>query len=202
MRLEKFEQKVAALAVAVIALVLTVWFVAFWRPEGSGLQAAKKAEAQAAEQVASDQAQIAMLRADAPKVAKEKVILQKLLRELPDGPSLDQMLLTINRAAASSGVVLSSVGTPEPSGWGTPPGSTTPVTVAGPQSISISLGVTGTPARVLRFVSALDAQPRLYVVNSFSLSAPPAGHSVVSTSLTVQGFYQSAASNNPVFPGG
>jgi len=200
-KLQKFEQKVAALAVAAAALVLTVWFVAFWGPEGSSLQAAKKAEAQAAAQVASDQAQIALLRADAPKVAREKVVLQKLVQELPDGPSLDQMLITVNRAAAVSGVKLSSVGTPEPSGWGTPPGSATPVTTAGPQSISLSLGVTGTPARVLRFVSALDTQPRLYVVNSLSLSLPPAGHSVISTTLTVQGFYQSATSNNPVFPG-
>jgi Tfp pilus assembly protein PilO len=201
MNLQKFEHKVAALASAAAVLVIVVWFMAFWRPEGSSLRSAEKAESQAAAQVASDEAQIATLRADAPMVAKDKAVLEKLVEELPYGPSLDQMLVTINRAAAAAGVTLSSVGTPEPSGWGTPAGSSSPVTVAGPQSITISLGVTGTPARVLRFVSALDAQTRLYVVSSFSLNEPPAGRSVVSTSLSVEGFFQSAASENPVFPG-
>ena len=201
MKFSKPEQRIGLAAAAAIVVVLVVWFVAFWKPEGSSLRAAQKSEAQAAAQVVSDQAQIATLKADAPKVAKEKAVLQKLVQEVPDGPSLDQMLVTINRAAAASGVALNTVGTPEPSGWGTTAASSPPTTAAGPQYISLSLGVTGSQAQVLRFVSALDAQPRLYVVNSFSLSAPSAGHAAVSTTLTVQGFFESAASNNPTFPG-
>ena len=201
MKLSKPEQRIGLAALAAVLVVFVVWFVAFWKPEGSSLRAAQKSEAQAAAQVASDQAQIATLKADAPKVAKEKAVLEKLVEEVPDGPSLDQMLLTVNRAAASSGITLNTVGTPEPSGWGTPPASSPPTTASGPQYISLSLGVTGSQAQVLKFVSALDAQPRLYVVNSFSLSAPSSGHAAISTTLTVQGFFESAAANNPTFPG-
>ena len=201
MNLSKPEQRIGLAALTAIVVVLVVWFMAFWKPEGSSLRAAQKSEAQAAAQVASDQAQIATLKADAPKVAKEKAVLQKLVQELPDGPSLDQMLVTINRAASASGVTLTSVGTPEPSGWGSPAGASVPTTAAGPESISLNLGVTGSQATVLKFVSALDAQPRLYVVDSFSLSKPLGGSPVMSTSLTVQGFFESSASNNPTFPG-
>ena len=201
MKFSKPEQRIGLVAAAAIVVVLVVWFMAFWKPEGSSLRAAQKSEAQAAAQVASDQAQIATLKADAPKVAKEKAVLQKLVQELPDGPSLDQMLVTINRAASASGVTLTSVGTPEPSGWGSPAGASVPTTAAGPESISLNLGVTGSQATVLKFVSALDAQPRLYVVDSFSLSKPLGGSPVMSTSLTVQGFFESSASNNPTFPG-
>lgn len=195
------QERVALVALGAVVLVIVVWLVAFWRPEGSSLRTAQKAEAQAAAQVSSDQAQIATLRADAPKVAKEKAVLKKLVQEVPDGPSLDQMLLTINRAASSAGVTLSSVGTPEPSGWGGSSGQSAPTTASGPESISLALGVSGSQSAVLRFVSTLDAQPRLYVVNSFSLTKPTQGGAGVSTSLTVQAFFQSAASNNPTFPG-
>ena len=201
MKFSKPEQRIGLAAAVAIVVVLVVWFMAFWKPEGSSLRAAQKSEAQAAAQVASEQAQIATLKADAPKVVKEKAVLNRLVQEVPDGPSLDQMLVTVNRAAAAAGVTLNAVGTPEPSGWGTPPASSSPTTATGPPYISLSLGVTGSQAQVLKFVSALDAQPRLYVVNSFSLSAPSAGHTAISTTLTVQGFFESAASNNPTFPG-
>lgn len=201
MKLGKQEERVGLVALGAVVLVLVVWFVAFWRPEGSSLRAAQKNEAQAVAQVSSDQAQIATLRADAPKVAKEKTVLQKLTQEVPDGPSLDQMLRTINSAAAASGVSLTSVGTPEPSGWGASSVSSSPTTGNGPEYITISLDVTGAQARVLRFVSALDAQPRLYVVNSFGLSSAAGASAASSTTLTVQGFFESSTSANPTFPG-
>ena len=102
MKFSKPEQRIGLVAAAAIVVVLVVWFMAFWKPEGSSLRAAQKSEAQAAAQVASEQAQIATLKADAPKVAKEKAVLNRLVQEVPDGPSLDQMLVTVNRAAAAA----------------------------------------------------------------------------------------------------
>ena len=195
------QERIGLAALGAVALVVIVWFVAFWRPEGSSLRTAQKNEAQAAAQVSSDEAQIATLRADAPKVKKEKAVLQKLVQEVPDGPSLDQMLVTINRAASAAGITLVSVGTPEPSGWATSSGPSAPAAATGPDSLSLALGVSGSQPEILRFVSTLDAQPRLYVVNSFSLTRPTNNGAAVSTSLTVETFFQSAASNNPTFPG-
>jgi|GEM_PF-2550950 len=202
MKLTKQEERAGLAAAAVIVVVLAAWFMVFWRPEGASLRAAQKAESQAAAQVASDEAQIAALRADAPKVSKEKAVLRKLVEEVPDGPSLDQMLVTIDSAASAAGVKVTSVGTPQPAGWAaTSASSSAPTTASGPQYISLSLEVTGTQARLLKFVSALDAEPRLYVVNDFSLGSPSGAGGTSSTSLTVQGFFESASSNNPTFPG-
>ena len=195
------QERIGLAAVAVVALVVMGWFLAFWRPEGASLRTAQKNEAQAVSQVTSDEAQIATLRADAPKVKKEKAVLQKLVQEVPDGPSLDQMLVTINRAASAAGITLVSVGTPEPSGWAGSSGPSAPAVATGPESLSLALGVSGSQSALLRFVETLDAQPRLYVVNSFSLTRPSSTGAAVSTSLTVEAFFESAASNIPTFPG-
>jgi Tfp pilus assembly protein PilO len=197
----KRNERIAMVALGALIVVVIAWYMAFWRPETSHLKAARTSEAQAASQVASDQAQIASLKADAPKVAQEKAVLEKLVQAVPDGPSLDQMLSTINSAAVGAGVTLTDVGTPEPSGWGGSYSSSAPAVSSGAGSITLTLGVTGPQARVLRFVSALDSEPRLYVVSSFTLGNPSGTSGAMTTSLTVYGFFESASSGNPTFPG-
>lgn len=198
----KRHERAALVGLGAAMVLVIAWYLALWRPEASSLRAARTTESQAATQVASDEGQIVSLRADGAQVAKAKAVLHRLVEAVPDGPSLDQMLSTINRAAASSGVSLTSVGTPTPSGWPVgSSGATTPTTGTGPSSISLSLGVTGSQAGVLGFIRALDAQPRLYVVSSFGLGTPTAGGAPSSTTLTVEAFFKSAASGIPTFPG-
>jgi Tfp pilus assembly protein PilO len=192
------QQRVALASLVALAAVLAVWFLVFWNPEGSRLKAAN--QAQIAAKVAGQEAQLATLKADQPKLKAERAVLAKLVQAVPDGPALDQMLHTINAAALSAGVSLDLVGTPEPAGWGGSTGAA-PAT-SGAQSLGLSLDVTGTQAHVLRFVTTLDRQPRLYVVSSFGLSTPQSGAGAnVQSSFQVETYYVSASANNPTFPG-
>lgn len=206
----KQHQKIVAAALVALVVVVGVWYVAFWRPETSHLATARADQAAEVSQLASEQQQLVQLQGEQPKVAQEKQTLAELVGMLPDGPSLDQLLRTIVRAARVSGVVVPSVGTPQPAGWGAPPSAaptsapTASATAPGPQSITVSLTVSGSNASILRFVTALDSQPRIYVVDSFSLAAPQSTGAVAAlpqTSVTVQAFYESSASGNPTFPG-
>lgn len=77
----------------------------------------------------------------------------------------------------------------------------------GPGAVQVTVNVTGLNAHILNFITALDAQPRIYVVDSFGLQAPSTSGSSVnspsllSTGIVLQAFYESAGSGNPTFPG-
>jgi Tfp pilus assembly protein PilO len=201
-------RRVALIGLAGLVVVVGAWYTLFWRSETSHLKAEQKAEAQAASNVASLQGQVAALTALQKKMPAERAALAKLREAVPDGPSLDQLIDAITTAAAQGHVALNSIGTPEPSGWGgsTASGPAPATSGAGPQSLSVSIGVNGTPAGLLKFVTALDSQPRLFVVDSFSLSgvsqpggagpAGPQGGAQGGTSLTVEAFYVSAQSSD------
>ncbi len=199
------QQKLIALgALAAVLVVAVVWYMALWKPEGASLKTAQASLQQAQGQVATDQAQLAQLKAQVPKVKGERAVLKKLVQAVPNGPSLDQALTTLRAAARRAGVTLQSVSVPEPTGWGTPASSPagTPASPSGPLSLGLSVAATGSQAQLLAFVRAVDAQPRLYVVNSFALSSvgnTGTGHE--STTFSINTFYASSSATSPVFPG-
>ena len=187
---------VSALAVVVI---VAIWYAALWMPEGSRLKAAKLAEQQAQQQVATNQAQLTALRGQEPKVPGEEKVLRSLVTAVPDGPSLDQLVETINDAARKSGVSIATLGTPQPSGWAGAPGSGVPATQTGPESITLSVNIVGLTGNILRFVKAVDAEPRLYVVDTLDLQ--PTSAAPYTASLSIETFFESSAANDPTFPG-
>lgn len=200
--------RVAIIAAVAVVVVVVGWYAAFWHPEGSRLKTARSNEAQAAAQVSTDRMQLMALKAQEPKVAKEETVYKKLVQAVPDGPSLDQLLRTVNSAASSAGVALTAVGAAQPSGWGTSSASSPAAASTGASAssasatpIGVDVSINGTNAQVLKFVTALDKQPRLYVVQSFNLTNGSATGGAQSTGINVEAFYVSAASNNPTFPG-
>ncbi len=195
------QQKLIALgALAAVLLVAVVWYMALWKPEVATLKSAQASLQQAQGQVATDQAQLTQLRAQVPKVKGERAVLKKLVQAVPNGPSLDQALTTLRAAARRAGVALQSVSVPEPTGWGT--SGSSPAGSAGPLSLGLSVAATGNQAQLLAFVRAVDAQPRLYVVNSFALSSTGSkGTSQESSNFSIDTFYASSTATSPVFPG-
>lgn len=197
MKLHKLVGLVAAAAVLVVAVA---WYMTLWKPEVSRLKTAQANLAQVTGQVSTDQGQLTQLEAQVPKVKSERATLDKLVRAVPDGPSLDQALRTVRDAASKAGIKVQSLSVPAPSGWGgtgTPPSSST-----GPLSLSISVGATGSQSQLLSFVRALDAQPRLYVVTAFGLNASGNARSAQeSTTFSINTFYASSTATSPVFPG-
>jgi Tfp pilus assembly protein PilO len=205
-----------------VLLLAVVWYGVFWGPESSRLKAAQKQQSQVESNIETLTAQIAGLRAQQRQLPGDREALAQLNNAVPEGPSLDQLLTSITAAAAAAHVGLESIGTPAPAGWGTTAAAAA-AAVASP-SITLSIGINATgSSQVLAFVSALESQPRLYVVDSFEIanvsaasvrtsSAPaPKLHGLKgtsgksaesssagqSTSLLVQAFYVTASSNDP-----
>jgi hypothetical protein len=177
-------RRVGMFALIAVVVVVAVWYGFFWRSESSHLAAA--------------------LRAQHAKLGQAEIVLGRLLKAVPDGPSLDEVMSTLNGAAASAGVMITTIGTPVPSGWAGSAANASTTPSAGPDSLDISLTVDGSTAQVLKFVTALDNEPRTYVVGSFGLSAgngPLTAGTQQSATLSVSVFFRSASSNNPTFPG-
>ncbi len=195
-------RRVVLIAATGLVVVVAAWFGLFWHPETSHLSALEDQRSQAMETVGQLEGQLAGLKALQLKTPAEKAALTKLEKAVPEGPSLDQLLDSLNTAAVHAGVTLTSVSAPTPAGWaGATTGETSAVTAGGPQSITLSVAVNGSNADVLRFVTALDSQPRLFVVDNFVLNGTVQTGGVQATtggtSLSVQAFYVSAASGDP-----
>jgi hypothetical protein len=209
---------VALIALVGLLVVAGVWYGIFWLPEGSHLKAAHNQEAQAETKVVSLSAQLAGIRAEQRQLPLYKATLAQLSKAVPEGPALDQLLTTITAAAADAHVSLLSINTPEPAGWGVSGSGAAAPVPTGPPDITLSIAINVANSRqVLAFITALEAQPRLYVVDAFEVQNPtnapsgkagkrPTGHSagpvagssaLQSISLTVQAFYVSTSSNDP-----
>jgi Tfp pilus assembly protein PilO len=189
-------RRVALIALAGFLVVVAGWYLVFWRSESSHLRALKAQESKAAANVSQLGSQLSGLRVLQREVPAEKAAIDKLDEDIPQDPSLDQLLDAVNHAAKTAGVGLVSISTPPPSGWGT--GTNTQSTTAGggPQIMTLSISVDSNNSGLLRFITALDSAPRLFVVDNFSLnnSAPGA---IGSTGLTVETYYVSSTSGDP-----
>jgi Tfp pilus assembly protein PilO len=189
-------RKVALIALGGLLVVVAGWYMVFWRSESAHLKALNAQESKAAANVSQLEGQLGALRVLQREVPAENAALSKLDQDIPEGPSLDELLDVVNHAASVADVKLTSLGTPEPANWGAS-GSTQGTTSGpGPQVMTLSISVDGNNAGLLRFITALDSAPRLFVVDSFSLNS--SGQNVTgSTGLTVETYYISAASGNP-----
>jgi Tfp pilus assembly protein PilO len=194
-------RKVALMALGGLVVVIAVWFGLFWRPEGSHLSALVKEQSQAQTHVDQLVGQLDALKALQLKTPGERAALSKLEQAVPEGPSLDQLLDSLNRSALDAGVSLTSVSTPTPAGWAGSSAATGGGSGGGPQSLNLSISVTGTNAQVLRFVNVVESASRLFVVDNFSLSGPTQAAkgqpAAGATSMNIQAFYISAASGDP-----
>jgi Tfp pilus assembly protein PilO len=191
-------RRVALISLAGLLVVVAGWYLVFWRSETSHLHALKTQESKAVANVSQLETQLAALRVLQREVPAEDAALGKLDQDVPQGPSLDELLDVINHAATVAGVTLASVTTPEPSGWGGPSSTSTQGAASGPgpQTMTLAISVNGNNAGLLRFITALDSAPRLFVVDNFSLNSSSQS-AIGSTALTVETYYVSSASGDP-----
>lgn len=190
-------KRVALGALGAIFVLCGLWYGLFWRTETSHLKLAKQQLEQVDQQVATDQGQVISLRAQVKLGTEEKPVLSRLVGLLPYGPSLDQLYSTIGSACSRSGVQLTSLGTPSPSGWGSAAaaaGSST-FSIPGAETLTVTFQLKGSPSQVISLINRLDHSTRLYLVTNLSMTSSGAA------SLTVQAFYGSSDGNDPIFPG-
>jgi Tfp pilus assembly protein PilO len=193
-------RRVALIGLAGLLVVVAGWYLVFWRSESAHLKALKNMEAIAANNVAQLQAQLGALRTLQREVPAERAALSKLDQDVPDGPSLDELIDVVNHAASAAGVRLISISTPSPAGWGTSSSTSaqgpTGANANGAQSMPLAVSVNGTNTGLLHFVTELDSAPRLFVVDNFSLNASGATQAGAA-SVQLEAYYVSAGSGDP-----
>jgi len=166
-------------------LVILLWFVALWSPQGSALSSAKKRKTDAQAQGATLRDQLKRLqdaRRDQPLKQSQ---LETLRVAIPDDPNLAQFILDANDAASRSGIDFLSITPTQP----TPPSqATTGSTVPGggsatPVPIRIGMAIAGGYFQVLDFINRLNALPRIVVVDSLTMAG---GASSAQLQVTLQ----------------
>jgi Tfp pilus assembly protein PilO len=123
---------------------------------------------------------------------------------VPSDPELDNLVKSLWAAADASGTQLTNISSPQPTYFG----AASAAALSGPASIDLTISVSGTPAQVETLVNHLDSEPRLFVVDSFSLQNP-AGSATSGaaktnataigggSAITLRAFYATASSDNP-----
>jgi Tfp pilus assembly protein PilO len=161
-----------------VVLVL-LWFVALWSPQGSALSDARKKASDAMQQGATLRDQLKRLQDSRRDQPLKQSRLETLRVAIPDDPSLAQFILDANDAASIAGIDFLSVTPTPPSAQGQ---ATTPTTVAGaaggaagaPVPIRIAMTISGGYFQVLDFMNRLNGLPRLVVIDSVTMTAQAA----------------------------
>jgi hypothetical protein len=183
------------MAVALALIVVTVgWYEGIYRSEKARLASVRAEERVAEGTVLGLETRYSSLAAEKKALPAERAALAKLEQAVPNGPALDVLLKSLFGTAATAGIQVTSVSTPEPAGFGVPvttvpattattvaqgnskasntPGTTAAPVAIGPQQLSLSVAVSGSAQGILRYVRLLDADSRLFVVDQFALNFP------------------------------
>src|SRR4051812_35235629 len=152
-------------------VVILLWFVALWSPQGSALSDARKRKNDAQQQGATLRDQLTRLqqaRADQPLKQSQ---LETLRVAIPDDPNLAQFILDANDAANKAGIQFLSISPTPPSaqGQGTTaaPGATAG---AAPVPIRMAITISGGYFQVLDFINRLNRLPRIVVIDALTFS--------------------------------
>jgi len=176
-------------------LIVLLWFVALWGPQGSALSSAKKRKSQAEAQGATLRDQLTRLQQARRDQPLKQSQLETLRVAIPDDPNLAQFILDANDAASRSGIDFLSI---TPSVPTAPSSGSSASTVPGGGSataipIRIGMTISGGYFQVLDFVNRLNTLPRIVVVDTLAISGS-AATSQLSVTLSERIFTTSAAS--------
>lgn len=166
-------------AAAAVVLVL-LWYVAIFRPENHHLTAAHKADAAAQAQITQLQQQVTKLEALKRQIPADNAKLSTLDAAVPATPDLKDVLDQLHNLATTTGCELTAVN-PASSGSSSAPAS-------GPQSLSLTMSVSGSYPQLMAFFSGLSHLPRAVVVDGASIGQAGGG---LEAQITSQIFYSS-----------
>jgi Tfp pilus assembly protein PilO len=147
---------------AVGALVLiVVWLVAFFLPQGSQLAKYTTKEQTLQGQQALLEAKVAQLRKTSAATPQLLLLQAKYDAEVPSTTDVFNYFTLISNTATASHITLSSI---------TPGTGPNPVPGTSLEGIGFTLNTTGSYDNMLSFIKAIYALPRLTVINAVSVS--------------------------------
>jgi Tfp pilus assembly protein PilO len=156
------------LALIAVLVVFAGWYEGLYRPETSHIVKLKASEQQAQVSLLSLETRYIDLVKSKKELPKERAALARLEKAVPNDPELDTLVKTLFNAAAQTKVKLSNISSPQPANFGQPAAGGA-VTQAGPVELPLSISVTGTANAIENLYRVLVAEPRLFVINNFSV---------------------------------
>lgn len=176
-------RRIMLVALIAVLVVFAGWYEGLYRPEGSHITSLKGTEQKAQVALLTLETRYVDLVNSKKQLPQERAALAKLEQRVPNDPELDSLVKTLFKTAAQTKVKLTSIGSPAPPDFGLPPASGS-VAQAGPVVLALTVSVSGTSSEVENLYRVLDAEPRLFVINNFSLT-PSAAISSVTLNLDV-----------------
>ncbi|HUZ11136.1 MAG TPA: type 4a pilus biogenesis protein PilO [Acidimicrobiales bacterium] len=149
------------IALGVGLVVLLIWLLAFFLPQGKDLSKYHAQQQQLQTQQSQLEVQLAQLRATSKATPRLLALQAQYTNLVPPTADIYNYINLMSSTAAASGMHLVSI---------TPSSTGTPVPGTSLQAIPVSLVTTGSYDSTLGFIKAVYALPRLTVVNSMSLT--------------------------------
>lgn len=178
-------QRKIMIGVVVALVVILIWFVAIFNPEGHKLASVNGSVQSAQTEQTSLQARLEQLKRYSSESTALQALGAKLGAAVPGTDDVYDYVTVISDAASSTGVKVSSI---NPS---------TPTSQGSLAVIPVTISVTGTYSQTLHFLEALYSLSRLTVINQVSISGGGSGSnrgSVLTASFSGSIFAQSSGS--------
>jgi Tfp pilus assembly protein PilO len=156
-------QRKVILSAGVALVVMLIWLVAIFNPEGHKLAAVNTSVQQAQTEQSALQVRLTRLKAYSKESAVFEALSQRLTAAVPPTSDVYDYITSISNAAAATGMQVSSVD-PAP-----------PVTGGNVAVVPVTVGATGTYDQTLAFIKALYALPRLTIITQISVSGGGTG---------------------------
>ncbi len=158
--LNLLKSRPALITLGVLLLVILIWLIAFFLPQGKKLSTLSAQEQHLQAEVTAGQAKVAALKQEALHTPQLQAMSQQLNTYVPSTAGSYAYITTMSNTAAAAKVTITSLS----------PGSVTPVTGSSFSSIPFTVTVTGTYDELLTFIQDIYALPRLTQINTVSIT--------------------------------
>jgi Tfp pilus assembly protein PilO len=178
-------------------LIVIIWLLAFFLPQGKTVSSLKAQETTLEAKVTAGNAKVARLSHTYLHSAQIKAIQSQLNSEVPKESDAYNYVQTMSSAASAAGVHLTSIGISSAPSSG---GSTTKNS-SGPKVnlIPITMSLTSTYDQLLSLITKIYHLPRLTDINGITISGGGAGTNrttQLTTTLSLTGFYYGTPPSN------
>ncbi len=158
-----FRQRKVLISIAVALVVMLIWLIAVFNPEGHKLAAVNASVQSAQTEQSTLLARLALLKLYSKESSTFEALSDRLTAAVPTTTDVYDYITAISNAASSTGVSVQDV---DPA---------TAVSAGGVGVIPVSVSAKGTYDQTLAFIKALYALPRLTVISAITIGGGGTG---------------------------
>lgn len=184
--LATLRQRNVLIAVGAGVVILLIWLVAVFIPEGHKLASINSNVQQARSEQASLQTRLARLKAYSQESGQFQALAQRLAAAVPATTDVYDYITAISNAATATGMAVSGI-SPDPA-----------AADGNVAVIPVTVAATGTYQQSLAFMKALYALPRLTVISQINISGGGTGtnrSTILTEQFNLDIFAQSSAAS-------